>query len=173
MGASSSSEQKPKQVVIIRGLPGSGKTTVAAHVASCICNTPSRVCSIDDFFTSPEGVYTYVPGKLVEAHAACMASYLGAVRDPSVKTVIIDNTNSRLWEYANYIEVAKALGFRVQILELRCPDFCFVKVYFSRCEHTVSLDTCMAIFSRWEKDPRAVLVSGTRDVPAQILGEMN
>ncbi len=50
----------------MRGLPGSGKSTLAKNIANLYSNT--TICSGDDYFTNPEGVYEFDASKLADAH---------------------------------------------------------------------------------------------------------
>lgn len=71
------------------------------------------------------GVYQFVPGKLGEAHAACMRlfiAYLSQATHPHFNPVgkepivIVDNTNTTVVEIAPYYSVAKAFGYDVEIV---------------------------------------------------------
>jgi predicted kinase len=88
------------KLVIIRGVPGSGKTTLA--------NTkyPEYVrCEADDY----EGLYTggFHPEMLSDAHKFCQKKarkYLTAGKD-----VVVSNTSLQLWEMTPYILMAREL----------------------------------------------------------------
>ena len=58
-------EQK-KCVIVMRGLPGSGKT----YLARMIQGRTGAVCSADAFFHQ-DGGYAYEPGRIKEAHRFC------------------------------------------------------------------------------------------------------
>lgn len=51
---------------ILRGAPGSGKTTWALANRQT-----STLCSADHYFTGPDGVYRFDASKIGLAHAAC------------------------------------------------------------------------------------------------------
>ena len=57
-----------RRVIIMRGLPGSGKSTEAK---SYILTHGAVVVSADDFFMVA-GKYRYNPAKIGDAHVACM-----------------------------------------------------------------------------------------------------
>jgi hypothetical protein len=67
--------QVTREVVIMRGLPGSGKTTfVGANFAE------SEVCSADAFFKRGANGYAFDFERIGEAHYACMAAFLRAIK---------------------------------------------------------------------------------------------
>ena len=50
-----------KRVVLLRGLPGSGKSTAAAALGG-------RALSTDDYFRTADGRYVFRPERLPDAH---------------------------------------------------------------------------------------------------------
>ena len=62
-----------KVLYIVRGLSGSGKTTIA-H------NLTHNVFSADDYFTTHAGDYNFDPSKLGDAHADCKSNVESAMR---------------------------------------------------------------------------------------------
>ena len=57
----------PRHVVIMRGLPGSGKSHVAKALRNAMGDRglSAVVCSADDFFVSDSGRYEWAHSKLV------------------------------------------------------------------------------------------------------------
>ena len=101
-------------VIILSGIPGSGKSYWANRIYP-----DAQVCSADDFFTystQPDVCeYRFDPAKLGEAHDYCFRKFARLVyRDvasdaiPSFGTVIVDNTNIRMFEIAPYYRMAQA-----------------------------------------------------------------
>lgn len=63
------------QVYIIRGLPGTGKTSLAQSIAH-----PSLIFSADDFFVARgKGSYAYDPALIGEAHSDCFKRFNNAL----------------------------------------------------------------------------------------------
>ena len=147
----------PSTVVIMRGLPGSGKSHIANNCLEMKKNhSQTVVISADDFFTQ-EGQYNFLPALAYKAHQHCIQQLLDALMSRK-KLIVIDNTNSRLWEYRLYLYLSEVLGYRCHILEIPCPTASVAERFCSRNLHSVKSQAVMNIFKRWEKDKRAMLV---------------
>jgi hypothetical protein len=98
--------------------------------------------------------YNFNPALLPQAHTVCMGVFIKALTE-GMPLVVVDNTCSQLWEYRNYVALAEALGYEVQILSLPVPKTIEeAKVIFDRQEHGVPLDIFLKMWWRWEFDPR-------------------
>jgi len=93
---------------LVRGLPGSGKTT---HAQKRVDDSNGSAVLVDfDQFFMRGGLYVFDPKRLKEAHAWCLSEahrhlLLG-------KDVYVSNTFSQAWELAPYVK----LGFPTTIL---------------------------------------------------------
>lgn len=126
-------------VLILAGLPGSGKSKLAKELGELHPNT--RILSSDDYFMR-DGEYKFNPAKLGEAHDRCWQVFVEECDrwyfwKRSDGLVIVDNTNTSPFELAPYVRYAK--GLEVPVLTL------FVKRTFELClrdqTHGVSLET--------------------------------
>ncbi|XP_023403006.2 NEDD4-binding protein 2-like 2 isoform X2 [Loxodonta africana] len=102
-----------KLLILLRGLPGSGKTTLSRILLGQ--SRDGIVFSTDDYFRYQDG-YRYNVNQLGDAHdwnqnRAKQAMAQG--RSP----VIIDNTNTQAWEMKPYVEMAIGKGYRVEFHE--------------------------------------------------------
>ncbi len=101
------------KLFIVRGLPGSGKTTWALERSLTIPG--SVIAEADQFFTNPEtNEYNYNPELLKTAHAWCYKKVERNLRDN--RTVFVANTFTRLWEFEKYIKLAKDLGIEFEVI---------------------------------------------------------
>lgn len=139
-------------LILLRGLPGSGKTTFARTFKDAL------VFAADDFFyRRGEGEYAFDPTLLGEAHLACQRETRGALEAGAV--VVVTNTFSQRWELEAYFKIAAEVGARVAVADLfdgGLTDEALVQ----RGLHGVPQETIAAMRSRWEHnwregDPRA------------------
>jgi tRNA uridine 5-carbamoylmethylation protein Kti12 len=114
-----------KLAIILRGLPGSGKSYWAEqYMASQGLAVAVRVkqygyFSTDSFFIC-DGKYRFEPQKLSQYHQLNLAGFIQALAH-SEPLVICDNTNIARWEYCAYQVAAKALGYQVRVVTVGDP----------------------------------------------------
>jgi len=129
------------KLIIMQGLPGSGKSTWAKN------NCPTAaIVSTDDFFMV-DGRYVFDPNKISQAHNACFCRFLELVE--GYPNIVIDNTNMTLWEMAPYIRVGEAKGYKVEVVRVNADP----KLCASRNVHGVSIFTIWRMSDRMEDPP--------------------
>lgn len=127
-----------KTVYIMRGLPGSGKSTYTKK------NFPdATVCSADSFFMN-EGEYRFDPSKLAWAHQQCQEYFSAAVEVFNDFEVVVDNTNTTSKEMKFYIEKALENHYNVVILEFYVTP----EVSAARNTHGVPLEAIKRMAQR-------------------------
>lgn len=92
-----------KILTLLRGLPGSGKTTFAKVIGH-------RYVEADQFFERT-GSYKFDPSKLKQAHEWCHNQAEEWMKHGSHVTV--SNTFTQEWEMEAYYELAKKYGYTV------------------------------------------------------------
>ena len=81
---------------IIRGVPGSGKSSLA----SCLCDFDS-ICEADKFFYDELGNYNFEAKRLSEAHDWCRSQVEARMQNRErYPRIVVSNTFSREWEMA-------------------------------------------------------------------------
>lgn len=106
------------EIFILRGLPGSGKSTWAK------ARYPDALVVSADHYFQREGEYKFDPRLLGEAHASCLRRYVRALQEEETSaTVVVDNTNLSLVEIAPYAAVAEAFALRFQVVTVQCDPF--------------------------------------------------
>jgi predicted kinase len=104
-----------KNVIILRGVSGSGKSTFASMLARH--NDGALVVTADDYFTDRDGLYKFDASKLGAAHTICYKRFEYALfHNPDVNTIIVANTNTSPRDFKNYVDAAEAYGAIVTYL---------------------------------------------------------
>lgn len=118
------------KLVILRGLPGSGKSTEARKMAGYVH------LETDMFF---EDLGYFDPSKLREAHTWCQESVRSALESGS--SVVVANTFTQRWEVQPYLDMGQHYGCHVEIRTMtgEWPSV-----------HAVPIATIEKMRSRWE-----------------------
>lgn len=118
-------------VFILRGLPGSGKTTYANELLKM--SPMGTECVSADHFFERKGRYVFDPEKLPEAHGQCLRKFISAM-ERGMPTVIIDNVHALAVDMAPYIAIAEAYNRKVMIITVAAKD---PAIAFARQTHGV------------------------------------
>ena len=102
-------------LIIMQGVPGSGKSTTAKQLAATIPN--SVICSTDDYFMVG-GEYRFDPAMLGENHTKNLARATALLA--SERTVIVDNCNIKNAHAAKYVKFAHVRG--IPVVFVRCDE---------------------------------------------------
>lgn len=94
-----------KDLVILRGLSGSGKSTVRKLFET------KAICSADDYFMR-NGIYRWYGEGLHQAHNWCQRKCRRFMKKQA-RLIIIDNTSVRERDLVPYQDLARQFGYRV------------------------------------------------------------
>lgn len=104
-----------KTVIILRGVPGSGKSTFAKFLLDT--HAVSYHCETDKYFYNEAGEYVFDPSKLAENHNKCFKQFCYYLENDN-KNIVVSNCNLQKWEFERYEKAAKDAGFNVFVLAL-------------------------------------------------------
>jgi AAA domain len=89
------------RLVILRGLPGSGKSSFAQKLVDTLDFVHLEA---DRHFVDALGHYRFDPARTSDCHSVCQRDAADALRAGA--RVVIANTHVRLWELAPYVGLA-------------------------------------------------------------------
>ena len=99
-----------KILYIVRGIPGSGKSTFAKTLGGTHIEA-------DQYFVDVDGNYNFDGGKIKLAHEYCRAQTEAWMRTDgtqvNVDRIVVSNTFTQEWEMKHYFELAKEYGYKV------------------------------------------------------------
>lgn len=102
-------------LILLRGLPGSGKSTLGDVILQTTQQHNPDVLSADNFFIDDKGNYNFDVTKLKEAHNLCQQKCAERMRLEFSK-IVVANTFTQEWEMDPYFEMAKRYRYRVHTL---------------------------------------------------------
>jgi predicted kinase len=138
------------RVIIPRAGSGAGKSTWLKT------NHPNATIVSADKFFMDNGEYKFDVKRLGEAHAACRREFIDFCQshesaDDDI-VLAVDNTNTRLVEFASYVDIADAYGHEVEI-----STFIYDPVVaWRRNNHGTPLTICMSQHMRLTEESRAI-----------------
>ncbi|XP_057187325.1 NEDD4-binding protein 2 isoform X2 [Triplophysa rosa] len=134
-------------LVLLRGAPGSGKTTLAMALLD---HNPGGVVSSTDKYFTRNGHYHYEPHLLGEAHEWNQKRAKEAF-EKCQTPIIIDNTNMQCWEMKPYVAMAQKYRYRVLFRE---PDTWWKakpRELEKRTRHQVSKEKIRHMLDRYDR----------------------
>lgn len=138
-----------RRVIIMRGIPGAGKSTWIENRKS---QAEVTVTVSADYFHIERidgvPVYNFKPENLEKAHNWCLGQYLDRL-EAGCEEIIVDNTNSRVFEIAPYYRLAEVYGYEVSIVWVHCDP----AVAWARCAHGAPMDKIKAMANSFEALP--------------------
>ena len=136
-----------KDIFVLRGLPGAGKSTLAEILASSKGEKETSViCSADHYQVDEKGDYKFSYENLGYAHGKCQAKFAQSIKD-GINVIIVDNTNTLHREFKDYEKQGKEAGYRVFIVAVGTLDR---QLSYSRNSHDVPMDSINKMASRWQ-----------------------
>ncbi len=100
-------------LILLRGLPGSGKTTLAKLLSE---NGKHPIFSVDDYFTNTiTGAYDFKFNENYLAYKQCETKCEHAML-VGIEKIILHNTFTIAWEIETYFKLAKSHNYSVFVV---------------------------------------------------------
>jgi len=130
-----------KKVIIMVGLPGSGKSTKALEIkySESYNGNNCIIHSTDDYFMK-DGKYTFDPTQLHVNHQKNISAFEYSLKD-NTDIVIVDNTNLFRKHRHTYAQFAAKYEYSVEYEVVGSFDEYSCSLYCNRCSHDVPLQT--------------------------------
>lgn len=97
-----------KELFLLRGLPGSGKTTLANSIGGTWVEA-------DTYHLNREGIYAWKPENVKKAHNWCQ-NVVEESMNWGTERIVVSNTFTQEWEMELYFKLAEKYGYRVYCL---------------------------------------------------------
>jgi len=123
-------------LTLIRGIPGSGKTTLARKIVS---KTGARHFEADMYFEDDNGHYEYDRNKIHLAHKWCQHQTELALING--QDVVVSNTFTRIKEMQPYIDMADKHDASLKVITSSYPG---------KSIHSVPDNVIQLMKDRWE-----------------------
>lgn len=145
-----------KTVLIMRGIPGSGKTHLVENSVEALEQKGYAYCSAKQLFHKAGGSAPDV-AELNIAEAYCRSCFMDALATEQC-FVVVDGVHTKCWEYEVYKYLGRAFGYTCHVLEIRVTTPEDIKVCLQSNKSGGQLEELLEAVEAWEDDPVASVI---------------
>jgi tRNA uridine 5-carbamoylmethylation protein Kti12 len=138
-----------KKVVIMRGWPGTLKSTRVKELVKDLDSHEYAVCSADDYFCLKTGEYIFNHEELGSAHGYSHRIFRQAIA-AGVPVVVVDATNTTYKECKYYIQYGALEDYQIHLLEGDAPWKNDLKACASKNVHKVPIESIRKMADRYQ-----------------------
>lgn len=154
-----------RMVYIMRGIPGSGKSTVAGKLARqysqrelfVATHSTDELCMVD-------GEYQFDIELAPARHEQNYQNFLGSLEN-GIPSIIVDNTNIKTQHYSDYVKAAQAADYAVVFVEVAHPP---LDVAVERNTHDVPREVINQMVLDWEPSQHNAIVEDVNRAAAVV-----
>ena len=149
-GVSTGDRTMMRMLVIVCGLPGSGKSHLAASIITDLQALGVRALNFEaDQFMIKDGRYFFEPERLAEVHWHCRTSVEDGMKNNAF-CIIVSNTSTREWERDVYRRLAREYHYQIRTIDLFDGGLTDEQLA-ARNAHGVPMLTIQAMRERYQK----------------------
>lgn len=140
-----------KQLILMRGLPGSGKSHLAGQLLKSFLDDgiSAIIVSADDFHYGHSDQYDYKVKAAPFAHKKCQGDAAWHM-NTGTQVIIVDNTNITISDMLPYFELASIYDYAIMLLESQASWAWDVNECTTRNEHQVPRETIQSMHDRFQ-----------------------
>ena len=131
----------PKFAFVMRGVPGSGKSTTARRLAG-----PMGVVHAVDDYHKARGEFLWDDDRKDEFYDLNFRAFVESL-DTGIGTVVCDCINVTREEYTKYVRAAQSRGYTTATVIMADIG---VEAAADRNQHSVTIDQIADMYERWE-----------------------
>jgi len=131
-----------KFAFIMRGVPGSRKSTTAKFLAG----KSGVIHAVDDYHTNDLGIFLWDDDKEPEYYQKNYEAFVQSL-DNDCKVVVCDCINVTRDQYEKYVEAAKDRGYTTSTVTMASPT---PSQAANANQHDVTLEQISKMFENWE-----------------------
>lgn len=148
------------EVLIMQGLPGSGKSSYLSRAIPSTLRKDHVICEADQYFYDAlTNKYDFDASRIGKAHEYCFSNFVHycdelsndiwraereSHRQLPDRTIVVANTNTSLWEITPYVAYAKHCKLPFRLVQLQCS----VETALKRNTHNVPEATIQNMHKR-------------------------